>query len=306
MTYFRDDGEPYLIVDCGGGTIDLVVHSRSHDGVIREVAPPSGGLNGGSMVDEAFLALVRKRKPDFDAWAKKNVAKHSYNLTHWELTKHTFTGQEKTPIGLDLKPPIRDLFAGSSTDDDDDEDDEASIPPEEMARLFEVSVIPILLLIDEQLRANPQIRTIIPVGGFSQSKFLHLRIKQRYEKSRNVVLINQGASAVVGGSILLGYDHTLLASRCMKKTYGVAFAQPAEPEDPPQDIVAHNGKKYCTTRFSVFVSAGQEVPVNHEVSRKFRPANASSIVTVSLFSSASPNPRYAKAPVCKLLKPLDV
>ena len=69
-----NESKPYLIVDCGGGTVDLVVHAKTaNEGstfALREMAPGSGGLCGGTFVDDEFRSYVRSKAPSFDKWAK--------------------------------------------------------------------------------------------------------------------------------------------------------------------------------------------------------------------------------------------
>ena len=54
----------YAVVDCGGGTVDIAYHSlderEDHTYLLRELAPPSGGPYGGTLVDRAFEELLEK------------------------------------------------------------------------------------------------------------------------------------------------------------------------------------------------------------------------------------------------------
>jgi hypothetical protein len=54
MLCYRESGLPYLVVDAGGGTVDLVVHKKEGD-ALREVHPGTGGLCGGRVVDGILL-----------------------------------------------------------------------------------------------------------------------------------------------------------------------------------------------------------------------------------------------------------
>ncbi|KAI8510870.1 hypothetical protein Bbelb_117860 [Branchiostoma belcheri] len=53
-----DQEERYMVVDCGGGTVDVTVHEIRHDGSMRELHRPTGGPWGGT---NAVVAAVSDR-----------------------------------------------------------------------------------------------------------------------------------------------------------------------------------------------------------------------------------------------------
>lgn len=58
------NGDKILLVDAGGGTVDLVVQQKigsTNEFKVRQVSETSGGLCGSTFVDEAFLKYIRKK-----------------------------------------------------------------------------------------------------------------------------------------------------------------------------------------------------------------------------------------------------
>ncbi|WAR14042.1 HS12A-like protein [Mya arenaria] len=53
-------GTIYLVLDAGGGTVDITVHEITQEGTLKELSMASGGPWGGTKVDDAFLALFNK------------------------------------------------------------------------------------------------------------------------------------------------------------------------------------------------------------------------------------------------------
>ncbi|XP_035679344.1 heat shock 70 kDa protein 12A-like [Branchiostoma floridae] len=53
-----DPEERYMVVDCGGGTVDVTVHEIRDDGSVRELHRPTGGPWGGTNVDSNFSDLL--------------------------------------------------------------------------------------------------------------------------------------------------------------------------------------------------------------------------------------------------------
>lgn len=89
-------GKNTMIVDCGGGTVDLIVHANdASDGSVklRELSKGSGDLCGGTFVDDAFLDAMARRIPGFDAYRQAEPAELLRGLmAKWELLKRSFDG----------------------------------------------------------------------------------------------------------------------------------------------------------------------------------------------------------------------
>ncbi|XP_060566343.1 heat shock 70 kDa protein 12A-like [Ruditapes philippinarum] len=51
-------GSKYMILDAGGGTIDITVHETTQNNGLKEIYKASGGDYGGTMVDRAFEEFI--------------------------------------------------------------------------------------------------------------------------------------------------------------------------------------------------------------------------------------------------------
>lgn len=52
-------GSRYVVVDCGGGTVDITVHEvEKETGTLKELHKASGGMFGSGNVDDAFIKLM--------------------------------------------------------------------------------------------------------------------------------------------------------------------------------------------------------------------------------------------------------
>ncbi len=67
-----------MCVDCGGGTVDIVVHARGGDGgaesglSLREVAKGTGDIGGGTHLDAQFWKHLSETISVFDEYATKH------------------------------------------------------------------------------------------------------------------------------------------------------------------------------------------------------------------------------------------
>ncbi|XP_060556289.1 heat shock 70 kDa protein 12A-like [Ruditapes philippinarum] len=53
-------GTKYIVLDAGGGTMDVTVHEAGRDNTLREVKAASGGDWGGIIVDKEFENLLTR------------------------------------------------------------------------------------------------------------------------------------------------------------------------------------------------------------------------------------------------------
>ncbi len=103
-------GEPFLIVDAGGGTVDLVaqmlsVSDKTGKILLSELVAGDGDLCGGLLVDRAFEAFLA----DFvgvgalDDLRGKNPDQYIKLIyDSWEKVKRNFDDNEDVDIDLDL------------------------------------------------------------------------------------------------------------------------------------------------------------------------------------------------------------
>ena len=52
------DGDKYILIDAGGGTVDIVCHEIIGDKHVNEISKPSGGPWGSCFIDQQFIKLL--------------------------------------------------------------------------------------------------------------------------------------------------------------------------------------------------------------------------------------------------------
>ena len=53
-------GSQYMVVDCGGGTVDVTIHEVLKEGGLKELEAASGDAMGSVSVDQNFEDLLQK------------------------------------------------------------------------------------------------------------------------------------------------------------------------------------------------------------------------------------------------------
>ena len=204
----RSDNEPYLIVDCGGGTIDLVMHARcvdarSHTVSLREVAPGDGALAGGAFIDEEFLMYVANTVgarvwEDFKA-SKVYQAQLLKLRDNWTRLKFAFTGEEETAaLEVSLPAFLRKALKGQEVE-------ELLLHPQDVKNMFNRSVAKIIDVVEKFLQqpAAASCRKVFLVGGLGASSYVARRLKEELPSPFQLILPPKPAEAILVGAALM-------------------------------------------------------------------------------------------------------
>ncbi|CAG8778073.1 9192_t:CDS:10, partial [Gigaspora margarita] len=188
----KKTGVTYLVVDCGGGTVDLTVRRLLADGRIAEKTERKGGFCGGTYVDDEFLKFLEKK-------AGKSAVKI--------LKEKHYDQLEKDEWIIELNFEIVKSF-------------------------FDPVIKKIIDLITSQLSKSSDCSLMFLVGGFSESKYLQHRIKEEFGNKVTISIPPNPAAAILKGACLYGIDMKTVATRVLKWSYGVLVSEVWQDDDP--------------------------------------------------------------------------
>ncbi|KAF0480256.1 actin-like ATPase domain-containing protein [Gigaspora margarita] len=266
-------GDKYLVVDCGGGTIDLTVRKLLDNNRLGEDTERSGDFCGGTFVDKEFLRFLEGKVGRYamDIFRIKHYSQLSYMIQQFcERVKTRFTGEESEfrKYSLDIEktcPALKQYVSGSARDELEEEEWEININFETVKSFFDPVVSKILQLISIQLDKS-KCTVMFLVGGFSESKYLQQRIKQRFSKCK-VAIPPYPMAAIARGAVMYGLDMDAIKNRVLKWTYGVAVHPKFQEGDPPSRKESDGRiKKFC-----LMAKRGAQVEVNQQFSATMLP-----------------------------------
>ncbi len=295
-------GDRFMVVDAGGGTVDITAYEVTDKG-LTEIGYTSGGSNGSSYVNQDFVEQVVAGRVGTDALDRilsddpgAFVALHD----EWERVKRNFASTRGRPLVIPLAHRLyrlltvdeRKRLAGMQ----DGVEDEIVLAPAEAARLFDRTIDPILALVDDQLKriGRRSVDRILLVGGFAQSRYLQARLRDHLGDRVPLLVPSKPAWAVLIGAVHFALEPSKIIGRRARFTYGVEIHQPFEEGDRfDYQIIRWDGVPMCSRRFDIFVSAGEVVEPGYEVSRTYTPIkHKQDSMTLPLFTSTSKSPRY--------------
>jgi hypothetical protein len=246
-----------MIVDCGGGTVDLTTRKLLGENQLGEITERVGDYCGSSFIDEAFLKHIGSMVGN--STIDKLRDKKSKSLQRMvddfcRKAKFRFTGEDTDfQYELDVLEVIKVLkkFVSNEVKNLLEENGWLiEIEFEEIKSMFDPIVDKIIQMIGTQLEnCRDECSTIFLVGGFGQSKYLKNRIEEKFkDRVKSIVVSKEPVAAVVRGATLFGlslYDKIynmrndedvvfVLKNRKLNYTYGIKVFKCFRKSDPPE------------------------------------------------------------------------
>ncbi|TFK50898.1 hypothetical protein OE88DRAFT_1808443 [Heliocybe sulcata] len=210
-------GNKIMIVDAGGGTIDISSYlvKESHPVKVEEAASPDCRLQGSVFVNhriEAFLFDKLKGSAYDDPEDIENIVR-SFEKT----AKRRFKSASEA---------VHIRF-GSRADDDSDYGISKGIlrlTGTEVASVFDPSVRAIVEAIQEQQSASGPIKNTLLVGGFASSEYLFNSLSREltcHSKGMEISRPEGYTNKAVADGAVAFYLDNVVCSRVSRTTYGV-------------------------------------------------------------------------------------
>jgi molecular chaperone DnaK (HSP70) len=318
-----EPGSRFVVVDCGGGTVDLTAYETDDEGRMVEIGLPLGGPHGAEEINRAFRdehLLDRFGKLEILQDLAADHPEALLDLTEaFERAKLHFGPDETDPIYLTL-PTAIDRRIGATVRKrlarkQNGVTDAIVVTADEARRLFDTVLPDILDLIDEQLKeventatATSRAPVVLLVGGFSASPLLQHAVKEHLLGRANVLVPPDPGAAVLYGAAHYAYEpHT--RARRSRLTYGTSYCPHFEEGVDPEEyrFTLSTGEVHCKGRFSKLVTRGDLVNTDAEAHEFYVPLEGTTRkLSFSLFSSTEPDPRYVTDPGCQYLGRITV
>ena len=299
--------ENYLIVDCGGGTVDIATHGIIGKNVC-ELASAEGNFQGGTMVNEEFKTFLSDfvDDPSFEKYLRtENEVTQSQRVADINKLVYTTFEEQKMIFGDDecrdnylIEFPnsfarnfaaIMEKKAEELDNTDVQIEDEGwhmRLSSTKMAQFFSPCIRKIGALLVRHLRQKNLVNTIDTVfwvGGFGGSKYLRLQLQKILLDefpSRNYQYCTppEPQLAVIRGAIAFRCNPGIIQQRKSDATYGIAcripFQKGIHRRDFCEDDCENSEMKWCKNIFSTFVEKNESVCTNEVFVEHYSPGTS--------------------------------
>ncbi|KAL1896272.1 hypothetical protein Cpir12675_002865 [Ceratocystis pirilliformis] len=263
-----------LIVDCGGGTVDLIAYEVEDENpfTVAECTAGSGDSCGSTALNRNFSNIlrtkIRKMKlPDGSKTAGRVYAKCIMDFENRIKADFRNNGQKwAVDVGIEAEFPEAGIEEGYMT-----------FTNEEILQCFEPVVNRILELVRNQIIAiqaqNRPLQNILVVGGFGASEYLFQQIKLHVppQFQSKVVRPMDSVAAIVKGAVTAGLSERVITHRVARRHYLMATLQPFKEGYHPEAyrVPSLDGKDRCKFTRQIFVQKGQKVKIGEPVKVSF-------------------------------------
>uniref|UniRef100_A0A8C1QGZ9 Heat shock 70 kDa protein 12A-like n=1 Tax=Cyprinus carpio TaxID=7962 RepID=A0A8C1QGZ9_CYPCA len=321
-------GDRYVVVDCGGGTVDLTVHQiRMPEGHLKELYKASGGPYGSLGIDYEFEKLLCKIfGQDFiDQFKIKRPAAWVDLMIAFESRKRAATPDRSNPLNINLPFSFIDYykkFRGHSVEHALRKSNVDFVKwssqgmlrmnPDAMNALFKPTIDHIIQHLTE-LFDKPEvtdIKFLFLVGGFAESPLLQQVVQKMLQGRSRIIIPHDVGLTILKGAVLFGLDPSVIKVRRSPLTYGVGVLNRfVEGKHPPEKMIVKDSTRWCTDVFDTFISADQSVALGETVKRSYTPAKPSQqVIVIHVYCSEKESVSFITDPgvrKCGTLK-LDV
>ncbi|XP_053396353.1 heat shock 70 kDa protein 12B-like [Mercenaria mercenaria] len=190
-------GKKYIVLDAGGGTVDITVHEVLSGGKLKELYKASGGNWGGTRVDQAFTDFL-SNVAGSDVMSKfkdRHIEDYIDLLRHFEVKKRDICPSTDSKVTFKIPQTFADVVQECRDKTLQKRIDETIYSTQvklqadklrvkaDVAKLFFESPIKNIInhvkaLLQEPV--NNDVSAILMVGGFSESHMLQEAIRNNF------------------------------------------------------------------------------------------------------------------------------
>ena len=282
----------YLIVDIGGGTVDVSAHRVSMSPLlcVEELHHPVGNDWGGLQVNTQFSIFLQKLINDRNYVRYLHVNDQEARVANrfdldemlnvsFEQQKQLF-GRTKQKDRRESVVKLQDTFLDEYRDTLTDSLDaiakslrsagreheivklkrsDLRIPPAKMEQFLQPAIDGITECISDLMARlstrEISIDVIYLVGGFGGCPYVYEKFREKYGHQCRVIVPPNPEYAIVEGAVLFRANPSIVRSRKADATYGKSVVREFEKFHDPQ----FKEGKYCKNLFQTIVSVGEDI-----------------------------------------------
>jgi molecular chaperone DnaK (HSP70) len=316
-------GTRFLVVDAGGGTVDISCYRVADGGDLSELAPATGAATGSDFLNVAFLNEILTERFGASTIGRILTERRGAiadTMDSWERAKRSFSPDSDEDVIIHLSASF---YAGLVREQATGRWEGSGEPMTEVvvshalvAALFDLRIEETMKCVEQQLQEMRAASGVsggelaLLVGGFAESPYLRSRLASRLAGHDVRVLVPaQPSVAVLAGAVHYTYDKSGFASWRAPFTLGFLAALPFRPGKDPESRKKVNaaGEARCSGRFDIFFANRAEVRPGEPVTRTYVPLwEDQAVIGLKLLSADRTDVEYVTDPGVETLATLTV
>ncbi|GBC10507.1 hypothetical protein RclHR1_00970008 [Rhizophagus clarus] len=318
-------GTSFMIVDCGGGTVDLTTRKLIGRNQLGEITESIGDFCGSTFIDQEYIKFLRNKLGSnaIDSFRNEYYEQFQYMIQDFcRRAKLPFTGDDldfSYELDIEEFPILLEKYVSQETKDELEENENLiKVNYDDVKAMFDPVIDRIIKLIYSQLsNAREKCSLMFLVGGFSQSKYLQKRIRQEFQNQvNNISVPNQPVAATSRGATLYGLSllsstkssemnniKCIITTRVIKFTYGVKIRNYWMEGDPIERKL-RGGR---IDKFHYIVKRGTVVNIDQVIAKIYTPLSPMQTrVCFKIYYTMGYDAKYCDDPGVMFLGKLNV
>ncbi|VDI54468.1 Hypothetical predicted protein [Mytilus galloprovincialis] len=312
-------GTKYMIVDLGGGTVDITVHEKLAGGCLTEISRATGGDCGGTSIDAEFIELLAKifGAPLIHTLKRKQPEAYLDLIREFETVKRTITPSKQGKVNMAIPYATLDALCKSHLKEDlytallsspyansiSIRGDKMRFDADVFKKLFDKTIRTILTLLKEVFTREElePVALILLVGGFSECTLVQSEIKKSF-LPRRVIVPEESGLTVLKGAVLFGHNSEAVYSRKIRVTYGVRYNPKFNPKVHDQrHYIEINGTPHCASAFDIIMKKDTNVKPGTTVKRSYWSFKEKDTIDFIIYTSENKSPTYTDEDRCSCI-----
>ncbi|KAH3736877.1 hypothetical protein DPMN_043452 [Dreissena polymorpha] len=264
-------GTKYVVLDAGGGTIDITVHEICDGGHLKELYKATGGAWGGTVVDNAFLDFIETLigKDMLMRFKEENMEDFIDFLRDFELKKRASESTRKENVTIKIPFDLIELV--NSKVKSSPYNKQVTLAGDKLRmdisvfRLFFKESIDNIVMHVKDLLGNSEasgVEAILMVGGYSESPILKETIQKEFPRM-NIIIPPEPSLAILTGAVIFGHCPHLIEQRVSKFIYGVKLKREfVKGRDPKEKRIKTDAGIRCDDHFHIMVQSGEPLSID--------------------------------------------
>lgn len=296
----------YLVLDLGGGTVDVTVHEVKANGTLKEIHKASGGAWGGTRVDASYFELFSQLfgRTLMEEFKKENKYEHLDMERDFETKKRKVV-DENTRVNLHVSAALTEFIKDKLNLSPQDvvnnagmgdkltfRRDRVTFQGHVIKEMFEPSIRSIIQHVKEVI-SSPKVQRldkILMVGGFSECALVRKEIEGNFPDIQ-VCAPDEPGLAVLKGAVIFGHSPEEISSRIMRYTYGVAaLGTFIEAHHPEEKRVRIGNECFCKDLFSKFIEIDEDSGNRDVITRTYDIHDQNAPLVIAVYVSTKPYP----------------
>lgn len=285
-------GSKFMVVDLGGGTVDITVSEVLESGKMKEISKASGGTWGGHTINRKILDILNDIFGQNIAGLRtEEMNSYLELLADIESAKREYDDEDdfsfKLPEFLKNKENIEKLqknkvIIGKGGT-------HILFPPELMKDIFNKRISEITKHVDGLLQNAVECSEIILVGGYASSSIVQTAFKKMFGKKFNVIIPEIPEIVVLTGAVIFGHSIEPITGRVAKYNYGLGIRASVDPGDRNLLIGNFLHKKI----FHLLIEKERRMEIGQYVeSCKIKVDDRKQLDGIELYITKSDNPKH--------------